>query len=137
MGSYMADAQKMISEKLPMPNDYMLAWSGQYETIQQNSTRWKVAVLIAPATITLLPYAASRSWLRTLIVLLTVPFSVAGATWFLWPLGYNWSGAVTVGLMALVGLGVEIGIVMLFYLDNSYEGFKSAGRMNTDQGLRF
>jgi len=47
MGSYLADAQKMISEKLAMPNDYTLAWSGQHEIIQQNSTRWKIAGLIA------------------------------------------------------------------------------------------
>jgi Cu(I)/Ag(I) efflux system membrane protein CusA/SilA len=83
MGSYMADAQKMISEKLPMPNEYTPAWSGQHEIIQQNSTRWKIAGLIALVTIILLRYAASRSWLRTLIVLLTVRFSVAGAIWFL------------------------------------------------------
>jgi copper/silver efflux system protein len=136
LGSYIADAQKMIADKLPMPNGYTLAWSGQYEIIQQNSTRWKVAGLIALVTIILLLYAASRSWLRTLIVLLTVPFSLAGAIWFLWLLGYNWSGAVIVGLIALAGLGAEIGIVMLLYLDNSYEGFKVAGRMNTDQDLR-
>ena len=83
MGSYLADAQKMISEKLAMPNDYTLAWSGQHEIIQQNSTRWKIAGLIAPVTIILLRYAASRSWLRTLMLLLTVRFSVAGAIWFL------------------------------------------------------
>ncbi len=136
LGSYITDARKVISEKLPMPNGYTLAWSGQYEIVQQNSTRWKVAGLIALVIIVLLLYAASRSWLRTLIVLLTVPFSVAGAIWFLWLLGYNWSGAVIVGLIALAGLGAEIGIVMLLYLDNSYEGFKAAGRMNTDQDLR-
>jgi hypothetical protein len=78
MGSYMADAQKMISEKLPMPNEYTPAWFGQYEIIQQNSTRWKVAVLIALVTIILLLYAASRNWLRTLIVPLTVRFSGRG-----------------------------------------------------------
>lgn len=102
----------MISEKLPMPNEYTLAWSGQHEIIQQNSNRWKVAGLISLATIILLLCAASRSWLLTLIVLLTVRFSVAGAIRFLWLLAYNWSGAVIV------------------------EGFKAAGRMNTDQDLR-
>jgi copper/silver efflux system protein len=61
---------------------------------------------------------------------------VAGAIWFLWLLGYNWSRAVIVGLIALAGLGADIGIVMLLYLDNSNEGFKAAGRKNTDQDLR-
>ena len=84
----------------------------------------------------LLLYAASRSWLRTAIVLLAVPFSIVGAMWFLWLLGYNWSGAVIVGLIALAGLDAETGIVMLLYLDNSYEHFKSQGRMTSDCDLR-
>jgi Cu/Ag efflux pump CusA len=83
MGPYMANAQKVIFEKLPMPNEYTLAWSGQHEIIQQNRARWKIAGLIALATIIVLRYAASRSWLQTLTVLLTVRFSVAGAIWFL------------------------------------------------------
>jgi len=136
LGSYMTDAQKAISEQLQLPNGYTLAWSGQYEIIQQNSTRWKVAGLIALVVIILLLYAASQSWLRTVIVLLAVPFSVVGAMWFLWLLGYNWSGAVVVGLIALAGLDAETGIVMLLYLDNSFERFKAQGRMNTDQDLR-
>ncbi len=61
--------------------------------------------MIALVTIILLLYAASRSWFRTLIVLVTVPFSVAGAIWFLWLRGYNWSGVVIVGLIALAGFG--------------------------------
>jgi len=136
LGSYMIDAQKAISEQLQLPNGYTLAWSGQYEIIQQNSTRWKVAGLIALVVIILLLYAASRSWLRTVIVLLAVPFSVVGAMWFLWLLGYNWSGAVIVGLIALAGLDAETGIVMLLYLDNSFERFKAQGRMNNDRDLR-
>jgi Cu(I)/Ag(I) efflux system membrane protein CusA/SilA len=136
LGSYIADAQRAIANHLQLPDGYTLTWSGQYEIIQQNSTRWKVAGLIALVVIVLLLYAASRSWLRTVIVLLAVPFSVVGAMWFLWLLGYNWSGAVVVGLIALAGLDAETGIVMLLYLDNSFERFKAAGRMNTDQDLR-
>jgi Cu(I)/Ag(I) efflux system membrane protein CusA/SilA len=136
LGSYMADAQKAISAQLQMPNGYTLAWSGQYEIIQQNATRWKVAGLIALLVIILLLYAASRSWLRTIIVLLAVPFSVVGAMWFLWLLGYNWSGAVVVGLIALAGLDAETGIVMLLYLDNSFERFRAESRMNNERDLR-
>ena len=136
LGSYMADAQKAVSEQLQLPNGYTLDWSGQYEIIQQNATRWKVAGLIALVVIILLLYAASRSWLRTVIVLLAVPFSVVGAMWFLWLLGYNWSGAVIVGLIALAGLDAETGIVMLLYLDNSFERFKARRRMRSDQDLR-
>ena len=136
LGSYLADAQKATAEQLQMPNGYTLAWSGEYEIKQQNATRWKVAGGIALGVIILLLYAASRSWLRTLIVLLAVPFSVVGAMWFLWLLGYNWSGAVIVGLIALAGLDAETGIVMLLYLDNSFERFRAQGRMKGDQDLR-
>jgi Cu(I)/Ag(I) efflux system membrane protein CusA/SilA len=136
LGSYIADAQKAVAKQLQLPEGYTLNWSGQYEIIQQNGTRWKVAGLIALVVIVLLLYAASRSWLRTVIVLLAVPFSIVGAMWFLWLLGYNWSGAVVVGLIALAGLDAETGIVMLLYLDNSFERFKAAGRMNTDRDLR-
>ena len=64
-----------------------------------------------------------------------VPFSVVGAMWFLWLLGYNWSGAVVVGLIALAGLDAETGIVMLLYLDNSFERFVAEGRMRNTQDL--
>jgi Cu(I)/Ag(I) efflux system membrane protein CusA/SilA len=136
LGSYIRDAQEAIAQKLPLPNGYNLVWSGQYEVKQQNSTRWWVAGSIALVVIILLLYAATHSWLRTIIVLLAVPFSIVGAMWFVWLLGYNWSGAVLVGLIALAGLDAETGIVMLLYLDNSFENFRSRGRMKTDRDLR-
>jgi Cu(I)/Ag(I) efflux system membrane protein CusA/SilA len=64
------------------------------------------------------------------VVMLAVPFSLVGAVWLLWLLGYHLSGAVWVGMIALAGLDAETGLVMLLYLDNSYERFKAEGRMN-------
>jgi Cu(I)/Ag(I) efflux system membrane protein CusA/SilA len=69
------------------------------------------------------------------VVLLAVPFSLVGAVWFLYFLGYNLSLAVWVGVIALAGLDAETGLVMLLYLDNSYERFKSRGQMNTREDL--
>src|SRR5206468_2786826 len=74
-------------------------------------------------------------WFRVFVVLLAVPFSLVGAFWFLWLIGYNISGAVWVGMIALAGLDAETGIVMLLYLDNSYERFKVEGRMNNKDDL--
>lgn len=136
MGSYVADAQQAISKKLQLPTGYTLSWSGQYEIKQQNNVRWMWAGSITLAIIILLLYSATNSWFRTIVVLLAVPFSIVGATWFLWMLSYNFSGAVIVGLIALAGLDAETGVLMLLYLDNSYENFKSSGRLNNDQGLR-
>jgi Cu(I)/Ag(I) efflux system membrane protein CusA/SilA len=78
---------------------------------------------------------ATRSLFRTLVVILAVPFSLVGAFWLLWLLGYHMSGAVWVGIIALAGLDAETGLVMLLYLDNSYERFKSSGKMRDKRDL--
>jgi Cu(I)/Ag(I) efflux system membrane protein CusA/SilA len=83
----------------------------------------------------MLLYAATKSWFRVGVVLLAVPFSLVGAIWFLYLLGYNLSLAVWVGIIALAGLDAETGLVMLLYLDNSYERFKADGRMRTREDL--
>src|SRR5690606_5976406 len=83
--------------------------------------------------VVLLLYLATRSWLRVGIVLLAVPFSLIGAVLFLWMLDYNMSVAVWIGIIALAGLDAEMGLVMLLYLDNSFERFRAEGRLrNTD-----
>ena len=64
-------------------------------------------------------------------MLLAVPFSLVGAFWLLYLLGYNMSVAVWVGLIALAGLDAETGVVMLLYLDHAWEKFRAAGRMNS------
>ena len=90
---------------------------------------------LAGVIILLLLYAATRSWLRVGIVLLAVPFSLVGGLWLVWWLDYEMSIAVWVGIIALAGLDAETGLVMLLYLDNSYDRFKSEGRMNTPADL--
>jgi Cu(I)/Ag(I) efflux system membrane protein CusA/SilA len=135
IGSYIADGQKAISEKLQLPAGYTLVWSGQFENIQEANARLKWAVPLTFLIIVMLLYAATRSWFRVVVVLLAVPFSLVGAIWFLYFLGYNLSLAVWVGFIALAGLDAETGLVMLLYLDNSYERFKSQGKMNTTDDL--
>jgi Cu(I)/Ag(I) efflux system membrane protein CusA/SilA len=136
VGSFIADAQKAISEKLQLPPGYTIVWSGEFAQIQEANARLKWAVPLALFLIVLLLYAATNSWFRVSVVLLAVPFSLVGAMWFLYLLGYNMSLAVWVGIIALAGLDAETGLVMLLYLDNSYERFKSQNRMNTSEDLR-
>ena len=81
-------------------------------------------------------YLNTKSAVKTIIVLLAVPFSLVGAFWFLYLLGYNMSVAVWVGLIALAGLDAETGVVMLLYLDQAWEKFRAAGRMNSMGDLR-
>ncbi len=124
-------AKQLLDERVEIPAGYNLIWSGQYEYIQEATARLKLVIPLAAVVIIFLLYAHSRSWFRTIVVLLAVPFSLVGAVWILWLLDYNLSLAVYIGMIALAGLDAETGMVMLLYLDNSYERFKSEGRMSS------
>jgi Cu(I)/Ag(I) efflux system membrane protein CusA/SilA len=135
LGGYLKDAQRVLSEKLKLPPGYTLLWSGQFENIQAADARLKWAVPLTLALIVLLLYAATNSWFRVSVVLLAVPFSLVGAVWLLWFLDYNLSLAVWVGIIALAGLDAETGLVMLLYLDSSFERFCHEGRMRSRSDL--
>ncbi|QNN25360.1 efflux RND transporter permease subunit [Planctomycetales bacterium ZRK34] len=133
VGTYVANAQRAVEAQVELPAGYNLIWSGQFEYMQAARQRLMVVIPVAAVLIVLLLYMATGSWLRVGIVLLAVPFSLVGAIWLLWALDYNLSLAVWVGVIALAGLDAETGLVMLLYLDNSFERFKAEGRMrNTD-----
>src|ERR1700722_5884361 len=135
IGGFIPDAQTATPQKLQLPAGYTLVWSGQFENIQEANARLKWAVPLTFVIIVMLLYAATKSWFRVCVVLLAVPFSLVGAIWFLYLLGYNMSLAVWVGIIALAGLDAETGLVMLLYLDNSYERFKTNGKMRTRDDL--
>ncbi|MEZ5988259.1 MAG: efflux RND transporter permease subunit [Planctomycetota bacterium] len=137
VGTYVADAQAAVAEGLDLPPGYSIVWSGQYEYMEAARKKLSVVIPIAAVLIILLLYMATRSWLRVGIVLLAVPFSLVGAIWLLYFLGYNLSLAVWVGVIALAGLDAETGLVMLLYLDNSYERFRAEGRMRDRNDLWF
>ena len=130
LGSFIADAQATIAAKLNLPAGYALQWSGQFEQIQEANARLKWAIPLTLLIIVMLLYAATQSWFRVGVVLLAVPFSLVGAIWLLWLLDYHLSLAVWVGMIALAGLDAETGLIMLLYLDNSFERFRSEGQMN-------
>ncbi len=135
VGTYVRRAQRAVRESVELPPGYSIVWSGQYEYMQTARKRLMVAVPLAVLSIILLLYVATHSWLRVGIVLLAVPFSLVGAVWLLYLLGYNMSLAVWVGIIALAGLDAETGLVMLLYLDNSFERFRSGGRMRNRDDL--
>ncbi len=120
---------------MSLPTGYTIVWSGQYEYMQAAKARLMIAVPLAFVLIVLLLYMATHSWLRVCIVLLAVPFSLIGAAWMLYLLGYHLSLAVWVGVIALAGLDAETGLVMLLYLDTSFERFRSEGRMRNRNDL--
>ncbi|MHC4469512.1 MAG: efflux RND transporter permease subunit [Planctomycetota bacterium] len=135
IGGWVGQAKKVVAQNVPMPSGYTLQWSGQYEYMQEAEKRLKLVIPITLLIIILLLYTSTRSWFRTFVVLLAVPFSLVGAMWFLHISDYNLSLAVWVGIIALAGLDAETGVVMLLYLDTSYERFKREGRLNNLKDL--
>ena len=129
VGSWVAKAQRAVAAQIKGPPGYSVFWSGQYEFMQRAKARLAVIIPITLFLIFLILYLNTRSLTKTAIVLLAVPFSVVGAVWLLYLLGYHWSIAVWVGLIALAGLDAETGVVMLLYLDIAYERQKARGRM--------
>ncbi len=133
---YVADASRLLRDKLPLPPGYAVSWSGQYEAMQRVAHRLRLILPLTLLLILLLLYMNTRSVVKTMIVLLAVPFSAVGAIWFLYLAGYNMSVGVWVGLIALLGVDAETGVFMLLYLDLAYEEARRQGRMGSLYELR-
>ena len=136
VGTYVAEAQKVVSEKIKLPAGYSLVWSGQYEYMQRAA---KTLALVIPLTlllVILLLYFNTKSFVKTGIILLALPFSMVGAIWYLYFAGFHMSVAVWVGIIALLGVSAETGVVMLLYLDIAYENWRKQGKMKTFHDLR-
>ncbi|MDX1626688.1 MAG: CusA/CzcA family heavy metal efflux RND transporter [Wenzhouxiangellaceae bacterium] len=119
VGGYVERAREAISEKVDLPTGYSLGWSGQYEYMQRAGERLAMVVPAAVAIIIVLLYMNFRQTVPVLIVLGTLPLSLVGSYWLLYLLGYNQSVAVGAGLIALAGVAVEVGVLMVVYLDQS------------------
>jgi Cu(I)/Ag(I) efflux system membrane protein CusA/SilA len=128
IGGYVRDAKAAVARTVKVPAGYELVWSGQYEFMQRVAERLKLVVPITLFIVFLLLYFNTGSAIKTMIILLAVPFSAIGAIWFLYLLHYNMSIAVWVGLIALLGVDAETAVFMLLYLDLAYrEALKNGG----------
>src|SRR5213075_1931079 len=132
---YVRKASQHLAQHIQYPADYYTEWAGQFQYLEAAKQRLKVVIPFTLLIIFVLLYISTRSVTKTAIVLLAVPFSLVGAFWLLWLLGYNMSVAVWVGLIALAGLDAETGVVMLLYLDHAWEKFRGEGRMNNTRDL--
>ncbi|MBK9519418.1 MAG: efflux RND transporter permease subunit [Anaeromyxobacter sp.] len=128
---YVEEASALLASKLTLPAGYAVTWSGQYESQQRVARRLATVIPFTLLLVLLLLYLNTRSFTKTAIVALAVPFSSIGAIWLLWLLGYNMSVGVWVGLIALLGLDAETGVFMLLYLDLAYEDAKKRGRLRS------
>jgi Cu(I)/Ag(I) efflux system membrane protein CusA/SilA len=131
VGTYIKKAQKLLREKLNMPPGYSYFWSGQFEYLQAAEKRLSLIIPVTLIIIFFILYLNTQSIIKVCIILLAVPFSLVGAIWLLYLLGYHLSVAVIVGIIALAGLDAETGVVMLLYLDIAYHRAQQQDRIFT------
>lgn len=120
LGSYVAEAQRVVAEKVELPPGYSIAWSGQYEYMVRAKERLAMVIPLTLGIIVLLLYINFRNFIEVLIIMGTLPFALIGGFWLMYLLDYDMSVAVGVGFIALAGVTVEIGVLMLVYLNQSY-----------------
>jgi Cu(I)/Ag(I) efflux system membrane protein CusA/SilA len=135
VGTYIKKAKEALATHLKIPPGYTMIWSGQFEYMERAKERLIVIIPITLVLVFILLYLNTGSLMKVAIVMLAVPFSLVGAVWLIYLLGYHLSVAVIVGLIALAGLDAETGVVMLLYLDISYHRHEREGRLNTLKDL--
>ena len=135
VGSYVAEAQRVVAQGLVLPTGYTAVWSGEYEYMERAKAKMQLVVPATLALVFLLLFFNFRNVSETLIVMLSIPFTLIGGIWLLWALDYNWSVAVTIGFLALAGVAAETGVVMLVYLDRAWNERHAAGRMRATADL--
>jgi Cu(I)/Ag(I) efflux system membrane protein CusA/SilA len=136
IGGYVQDLKRAVAEKVPVPPGYRLVWSGQYEYLERAWERLKIVIPLTLLLVFILLYFNTAHAGKVFIVLLAVPFSLIGAFWCVYLLGYHLSVAVWVGIIALAGVDAETGVIMLLYLDQAYEKWRREGRMRGVEDLR-
>jgi Cu(I)/Ag(I) efflux system membrane protein CusA/SilA len=121
LGGYVADARAAVAANVKFPPGAYAVWSGQFEYFERAKAKLKIVVPLTLLIIFLLLYLNFRRLTETLIVMLSLPFSLVGGLWLMWWLGFNFSVAVAVGFIALAGVAAETGVIMLIYLDSAMQ----------------
>jgi len=120
IGSYVQNAMAVVADQVELPAGYSLNWSGQYEYMLRAKEKLTYVVPLTLAIIVVLLYFNFRSFAEVAIIMGTLPLAMVGSIWLMYLLGYNFSVAVGVGFIALAGVAVEIGVIMLVYLNQAY-----------------
>ncbi|MBW3776766.1 efflux RND transporter permease subunit [Aeromonas veronii] len=128
IGSFVDEAKAEVNKQLVLPAGYALTWSGQYEYMERAKARLAYVVPLTVAIIVLLLYLAFRRVQEVLLILTTLPLAVVGGIWTLWLLDFNLSVAVGVGFIALAGVAVETGVLMLVYLNHAWDDLVASGK---------
>lgn len=135
MGGFVSDAKLALEKRLTVPPGYYVSWSGQYENHLRAKKRLEILIPIVFIVIFTMLYFTFRSALEAAMVMLSVPFALIGGVYLIYFLGYNFSVAVWVGFIALYGVAVETGVVMVLYLHEALDR-RLAGGPITDEDIR-
>ena len=135
LGTYVKMAKAVVEREVPLPTGYSMVWSGQFEYMEKARKKLNIIVPVTLLVIFILLYVHFYSVIEATIVMASLPFAMVGGVWLLYLLDYNLSVAVVVGFIALAGLAAETGVVMLVYLDETFERRKKQGKMNTPADL--
>ena len=136
IGGYVDRAKQAVAARLTLPPGYLLQWTGQYELQLRARARFKVVIPLVLLVIFMLLYLTFRSASEAGMVMLSVVYAMTGGVILQWWLGYNFSVAVWVGYIALYGVAVQTGVVMVVYLNEALEARLRAGGQVTEQTIR-
>ncbi|MCF7501071.1 efflux RND transporter permease subunit [Pseudoalteromonas sp. L1] len=136
IGSYVGRAQQALHEQLELPAGYSITWAGQYEYMERAKAKLSYVLPLTLAIIVVLLYLNFRSFIEVAMIMLTLPLAMIGGIWLMYLEGFNFSVAVGVGFIALAGVAVEIGVIMLVYLNQAYQDAKAQSAQFTVTELR-
>ncbi len=136
LGGYVETARKKLQQELKLPAGYSVIWAGQYEYLLRVKDKLSVVLPMMLLIILLLLYMTFRSMTAAMIIMLSLPFALAGGVWYIDSLNFNFSVAVAVGFIALAGVAAEFGVIMLIYLDNALDDSQRAGKLKSVADLK-
>ena len=136
LGTYVQQAKVLVQEHVNLPAGYSLQWAGQYQYLERSQQQLQIVIPLTLFLIFVLLYLNFKSIPRCLLVLLSIPFSMVGAIWYLQYLGYHLSVAVWVGLIALAGVAAETGVIMIMFLDEACARWQRENRLHSIADLR-
>jgi Cu(I)/Ag(I) efflux system membrane protein CusA/SilA len=125
IGRYVEQAKGILADELSLPAGYSISWSGQYEYMQRAKAKLTYVVPLTLLIIIVLLYLNFKNMVEVAIIVGTLPMAIIGSLWLMYLEGYNFSVAVGVGFIALAGVAVEIGVIMLVYLNQAYQAMLS------------
>lgn len=135
IADYVEQAKQVVADKVDIPTGYRLEWAGQFKYFERAKEKLQILVPMAVFLIFFMLMMHRGSVIETLVIMLSVPFSLMGAVWLIWLLQYKLSIAVWVGMIAVAGLAVELGLLMMVYLDLAYRDRMVSGDIGTRADL--